>query len=177
MRSNAARLLPEFREFQRRNGAPSHYRHLAITSRATPERRPDTADAATAGALEDRLDTRRPCRSTARTTRRGAGAADRAADLSALSGAAGLHPHAHPAAGHGAMIRGTRHHHGSASLVRLPPRHGGPLLSEQFTAVTLTRMTTPTILRRPSSTIMPRSCRSGRDRRGTPIRFGTKRSA
>src|ERR1700722_1263353 len=32
MRSNAARLLPEFREFQRRNGAPSHYRHLAITS-------------------------------------------------------------------------------------------------------------------------------------------------
>src|SRR5271165_352211 len=32
MRSNAARLLPEFREFQRRKGAPSHYRHLAITS-------------------------------------------------------------------------------------------------------------------------------------------------
>jgi hypothetical protein len=31
MRSNAPRLLPEFREFQRRNGAPSHYRHLAIT--------------------------------------------------------------------------------------------------------------------------------------------------
>src|SRR5271166_6300023 len=35
MRSNAARLLPEFREFQRRNGAPSHYRHLAITSQMT----------------------------------------------------------------------------------------------------------------------------------------------
>src|SRR5208337_4169594 len=95
------------------------------------ERRPDTADAATAGAFEDRLDTRRPCRSTARTTRRGAGAADRAADVSALSGAAGLHPHAHPAAGHGAMIRGTRHHHGSVLLVRVPPRHGGPLLSVQ----------------------------------------------
>src|SRR5208337_3503067 len=113
-----------------------------VASRATPERRPDTADAATAGAFEDRLDTRRPCRSTARTTRRGAGAADRAADVSALSGAAGLHPHAHPAAGHGAMIRGTRHHHGSVLLVRVPPRHGGPLLSVQFTAITLTRMRT-----------------------------------
>lgn len=73
------------------------------------------------------------------------------------------------------MIRGTRHHHGSVLLVRVPPRHGGPLLSVQFTAITLTRMTTPTILKRPSSTVMLRSCRSGRDGRGTPIRLGTKR--
>src|SRR5690349_12484227 len=43
-------------------------------------------------------------------TARGAGAADRAADLSALSGAADLHPPAHPAAGRGAMSRGRRHH-------------------------------------------------------------------
>jgi hypothetical protein len=33
MRSNAPRLLPEFREFQRRNGAPSHF----ATSRLHPE--------------------------------------------------------------------------------------------------------------------------------------------
>ena len=30
MRSNTSRLLQEFKEFQRRNCAPSHYRHLAI---------------------------------------------------------------------------------------------------------------------------------------------------
>jgi hypothetical protein len=150
-------------------------RYSACASRATPERHPDTADAATAGAFEDRLDTRRPCRSPARTTRRGAGAADRAADLSALSGAAGLHPHAHPPPGHGAMIRGTRHHHGLACWCASHRRHGGPLLSMQFTAITLAQITTPTIPELPSSTVMLRSCRSGRDGRGTPIRLGTKR--
>ena len=31
MRSNAPYLLTKFTEFQRRNGAPSHYHHLAIT--------------------------------------------------------------------------------------------------------------------------------------------------
>jgi hypothetical protein len=52
------------------------------------------------------------------------------------------------------MIRGTRHHHGAVLLVGVPPRHGGPLLSMQFTAITLTRVTTPTILKLPSSTVM-----------------------
>jgi len=73
------------------------------------------------------------------------------------------------------MIRGTRHHHGPILLVRIPPRLGGPLLPMQFTAITLTRMTTPTILKMPSSTVMLRSCRSGRDGRDTTIRLGTKR--
>jgi hypothetical protein len=73
------------------------------------------------------------------------------------------------------MIRGTRHHHSAVLLVRVPPRHGGPLLSMQFTAITLTRVTTPTILKLPSSTVMHRSCRSRRDGRGTHIRLGTKR--
>jgi hypothetical protein len=45
----------------------------------------------------------------------------------------------------------------------------------QFTAITLTRMTTPTILKLPSSTVMLRLCRSPHDRRGTPVRLATKR--
>ena len=72
------------------------------------------------------------------------------------------------------MIRGTRHQHSPVLPVRVPPRHGGPLLSKQFTAVTLTRMTAPAILKLPSSTVMLRSCRPGRDGRGSTIRFGTK---
>ena len=39
---------------------------------------------------------------------------------------------------------------------------------------TLTRMTAPTILKLRSSTVMLRSCRSGRDGRGPTIRFVTK---
>jgi hypothetical protein len=73
------------------------------------------------------------------------------------------------------MIRGTRHHHGAALLVRVPPPHRGPLLSMQFAAITVTRVTTPTILKLPSSTVTQRSCRSGRDGRGTPFRLGTNR--
>jgi len=72
------------------------------------------------------------------------------------------------------MIRGTRYHHGSILSVRVPPRLGGPLSPMQFTAITLTRMTTPTILKLPSSTVILRSCRSGRDGRGTAIRLATK---
>ena len=73
------------------------------------------------------------------------------------------------------MIRGTRHHHSPVLPVRVPPRHGGPLLPMRFTATTLTRMTAPTILKLRSSTVMLRSCRSGRDGRGPTIRFVTKR--
>ena len=73
------------------------------------------------------------------------------------------------------MIRGTRHHHSAVLLVRVPPRHGGPWLSTQYTAITLTRVTAPTILKLPSSTVMLRLCRSPHDRRGTPVRLATKR--
>ena len=150
MRSNAARLLPEFREFQRRNGAPSHYRHLAITSRTTPQRRPGTADAATPGATHCRLDAR-PCRPATRTTQRGASAADRAADLSALSArAADLHPHAHPPAGDGSMIGTTRFHRYPLLLSRAPARHRDPLSPPQSTGLTLARM-----IRRPSNNAAP----------------------
>ena len=73
------------------------------------------------------------------------------------------------------MIRGTGHHHTPDFLpARVPPRHGGPLLPMRFTATTLTRMTAPNILNLRSSTVMLRSCRSGRDGRGPTIRFGTK---
>ena len=72
------------------------------------------------------------------------------------------------------MIRGTRHHHSPVLPVRVPPRHGGPLLPIRFTATTLTRMTTPTMLKPGLSTVMLRSCRAGRDSRGPTIHFGTK---
>jgi hypothetical protein len=125
MRSNAPRLLLEFREFQRRNGAHSHYRHLAITSRATPQRHTGAADAAIAGATRA-WPTTGACTLVTRALWRGANAADRATNLSALSsGAAGLHPHsraAHAATGHGAMIGADA----SAAIVRscrCVPRH------------------------------------------------------
>ena len=74
------------------------------------------------------------------------------------------------------MIRGTGYHHNSVVLVRVPPRHGGSLLPMQFTAITSTQMTTPTILKLPSSTVMPRSSRSGRDGQRTTIQPGTQAS-
>ena len=97
------------------------------------QRRPDTADAATAGATRGRLDAGRPCRSTARAIQRRAGAADRAADLSALSGAADLHPPAHPASGHGTMSRG-RHHHPAQSCCRVPVTPWGSAVTHAVTA-------------------------------------------
>src|SRR3954465_6003077 len=81
-----------------------------VASHAAPQRRPDPADAAAPGATPGRRGEGRPGRSPTHAIRRGAGAADRAADLSALSGAADLHPQARPAAGHGALSRGRRHH-------------------------------------------------------------------
>ena len=72
------------------------------------------------------------------------------------------------------MIRGTRHQHSPVLPVRVPPRHGGPLLSSRFTATTLTRMMAPAILKLSSSTVMLRSCRLGRDGSGSTIRFATK---
>ena len=74
-----------------------------VASRATPQRRPGAADVATPGATEARSAAGLR-RAAARASRCGASAIDRAADLSALSGAADLHPHALAAAGHGTMI-------------------------------------------------------------------------
>src|SRR5271165_3183766 len=64
---------------------------------------------------------------------------------------------------------------GAGLPARLAPGRGGTRHIQDQPVLTLTRMTTPTILKRPSSTVMLRSCRSGRDGRGTPIRLGTKR--
>jgi hypothetical protein len=99
----------------------------------------------------------------ARTTRRGACAADPVADLSALSGAAGLHPHAHSAPGHGTMIRATRHHSCLVSLPRGSPRHGDPLSPTQFIALVLAQTMTPASLKRLFPTAMLWSVPSGCD--------------
>ena len=86
---------------------------------------------------------------------RGTSAVDRAADLSALSpGAADLHPHAHAAAGHGTMIRSTRHRRPPVLLPRAPARHGDRLSPPQPTACTLIPMTPPTISETPRQTVM-----------------------
>jgi hypothetical protein len=162
MRSNAPRLLPGFREFQRRNGAPSHYRHLAITSRSPPRCRPGPADAATPGTTQHG---HAACahRSTVRAGRR-ANTADRADDLSALSpGADDLHPSADPPAGHGAMIHGTAHHSCSVWLSRVSSRRGDPLSPTHFVALVLTQTMTTTIVNLPSPTAMLRLCPAGRD--------------
>jgi hypothetical protein len=132
MRSNAARLLPEFREFQRRNGAPSHYRHLAITSRATPQRRPGAAIAATPGVTQAR--SAAGSRRATDPARRGADVADRATDLSALSSrAADLHPQAHAKTGDGTMICST---HLRRRPPLLPPRATGTLSRATVTNAT-----------------------------------------
>ncbi len=73
------------------------------------------------------------------------------------------------------MIRGTRYHHGLVLSLRVPPRQGSPLSPIPFTAITLTRLTTPTILKLPSLSLTLRSCPSGRDDRGTTIGLATKR--
>ena len=56
-------------------------------------------------------------------------------DLSALSGAADLHPHAHAAPGHGTMIRSAHlRQNGSLLLPHAPARHGDRLSPAQLSA-------------------------------------------
>ena len=120
----------------------------AVASPPTPQRRPGAADVATPGTPEARPAVGFRC-SAARGSRRGFNAIDRAVDLSALSGAAGLHPHALTAAGHGTMIR-------SAHL-----RQNGSLLLPHARHATVTACLQAQL----SALCWRRRCRSPRDRR------------
>ena len=106
----------------------------AVASPAAPHRRPGAADAVTPGTTEARPAVGFRC-SAARDHRRRVNAINRAVDLSAPSGAADLHPHAHAAPGHGTMIRSAHlRQNGSLLLPHAPARHGDRLSPAQLSA-------------------------------------------
>ena len=121
--------------------------------------RPGAADVATPGTTKAR-----PVvgfhRSATRASRCGGNAIDRAVDLSALSGAADLHPHALTAAGDGTMIHGTHlRRNGSLLLPCASARHGHRLSPAQSSAPLLVVIALPLAPRPPrqASVAQPRA--------------------